>query len=222
MESDGFAALEDLIAEPQRHALRRAFDSIRVGAGRRDGLELTPVRELATEVINDPRLAGFARAFAVRAILFDKTPEANWLVTWHQDTTIPVRARREVAGFTSWSEKDGVPSVRPPAGVLESMLTVRVELDGSSGTNGPLRVVPGSHRGGILIREEIESVRAVGREIECLVPAGGALLMRPLLLHASSRASSPGRRRVVHLEFASDALPGGLEWHAAIGRRAVP
>ena len=37
--------------------------------------------------------------------------------------------------------------------------------------------------------------------------------MRPLLVHASSSCSKPEPRRVIHLEFASDELPDGLEWH---------
>jgi hypothetical protein len=36
--------------------------------------------------------------------------------------------------------------------------------------------------------------------------------MRPLILHASSAALEPRRRRVIHLEYAADTLPGELEW----------
>ena len=36
--------------------------------------------------------------------------------------------------------------------------------------------------------------------------------MRPLLVHASSPATVPSRRRVVHLEFAAAELPSPLEW----------
>lgn len=50
-----------------------------------------PVRELAEAVLGDT-------AFAVRGILFDKIPEANWKVPWHQDVTIAVRAREDVLG----------------------------------------------------------------------------------------------------------------------------
>jgi len=39
--------------------------------------------------------------------------------------------------------------------------------------------------------------------------------MRPLLLHASSKAQRPGRRRVLHLEFATRPLPAGLRFAAA-------
>ena len=46
----------------------------------------------------------------------------------------------------------------------------------------------------------------------CPVPAGGALLMRPLLQHASSKSSSGKPRRVLHFVFAPRALPHPLSW----------
>jgi hypothetical protein len=45
------------------------------------------------------------------------------------------------------------------------------------------------------------------------VPRGGVLLMRPLLLHASQKATRPARRRVIHLEYAACDLPSGLDWN---------
>jgi ectoine hydroxylase-related dioxygenase (phytanoyl-CoA dioxygenase family) len=47
----------------------------------------------------------------------------------------------------------------------------------------------------------------------CCLDAGDALIMRPLLLHASSPARKAHHRRVIHLEFApADLLPPGLHW----------
>ena len=40
--------------------------------------------------------------------------------------------------------------------------------------------------------------------------------MRPLLLHASSPSKVPGHRRVIHLDFASSPLPGGLYWFSEV------
>ena len=57
----------------------------------------------------------------------------------------------------------------------------------------------------------------VGGETVCTGKAGDVSLMRPLLLHASSRAVEPTHRRVLHLEFAAGPLPGGLEWQEAVG-----
>jgi ectoine hydroxylase-related dioxygenase (phytanoyl-CoA dioxygenase family) len=103
--------------------------------------------------------------------------------------------------------------VQPPAAVLERMLTVRVHLDPCGVENGPVRVLPGSHTHGRLGTEEIARWREGGAPVPCTCGRGGALVMRPLLLHASSPATLPAHRRVVHLEFAADDLPHGLDWH---------
>ncbi len=150
--------------------------------------------------------------FLVRSLFFDKTPEANWKVAWHQDLTIAVQNKIEVPGYNSWSMKDGVHHVQPPVSVLERMLTIRFHLDDCNQTNGALQVLPGSHLTGRLGAAQISEWRAKTESVVCAVPAGGALLMRPLLLHASSPALTPNHRRVIHLEYAADSLPAGLQW----------
>jgi ectoine hydroxylase-related dioxygenase (phytanoyl-CoA dioxygenase family) len=144
-------------------------------------------------------------------LLFDKPPEANWKVPWHQDLTIAVKEKRDTPGFGPWSIKAGVLHVQPPVAVLETMLAVRIHLDDCDESNGPLRVIPGSHLLGRLSTEQIREMSAPPA-VSCTVEAGGALLMRPLLLHASSASRSPLHRRVIHIEFASCDLPGELEW----------
>lgn len=150
----------------------------------------------------------------VRGILFDKTAGANWKVAWHQDLSIAVKRRLDVPGFGPWSLKAGVHHVQPPVTVLENMLTVRLHLDDCGEDNGPLKVLPGSHAHGVLAPEAVERWRQGHQPVACTARAGAAVLMRPLLLHASSSATRPGHRRVVHLEFAAAGLPGGLEWDA--------
>ncbi|HEX8130567.1 MAG TPA: phytanoyl-CoA dioxygenase family protein [Pyrinomonadaceae bacterium] len=231
VERAGFAVVPDVIDEGERAravaALERADDS--AGVRRRGGvyairnlldavpelrelIERTRVLTLASEVLGAP-------AFVVRSILFDKTPEANWKVAWHQDLSIAVRARRDAEGFGGWSEKAGITHVQPPAEILERMLTIRLNLDTSDEANAPLRVVPGSHLRGRLSADAIARVLERSTPVSCLVPRGGALLMRPLLLHASSASRTPERhRRVVHLEFAAGELPAGLEWSSGASR----
>jgi ectoine hydroxylase-related dioxygenase (phytanoyl-CoA dioxygenase family) len=153
-------------------------------------------------------------------LLFDKTPAANWSIGWHQDTAIAVREKVEAPGFFGWSVKAGVPHVHPPTQILESMITLRVHVDDCGEGNGPLRVIPGSHRHGRLSDEAIAK-RATGPEVICPLQAGGVLLMRPLILHASSPATTPQHRRVLHLEFAADPLPHGLEWYEPIALAAA-
>jgi hypothetical protein len=76
-----------------------------------------------------------AQAKPVRAILFDKTPLTNWALGWHQDRTIAVQRRAEVAGYGPWSIKAGLQHVAPPFDVLAGMITVRVHLDEVGATN---------------------------------------------------------------------------------------
>ena len=152
------------------------------------------------------------RARVVRGLLFDKTPDANWKIAWHQDLSIAVKHRIDVPGFVPWSVKAGVQHVQPPVDVLENMLTLRLHLADCGPENGPLNVLPGSHAAGVLKPAEIELWRTGHAPVPCHVRSGGAMLMRPLLLHASSSSTRAGHRRVIHLEFAASDLPGGLEW----------
>ncbi|MGI9073599.1 MAG: phytanoyl-CoA dioxygenase family protein [Bryobacteraceae bacterium] len=151
-------------------------------------------------------------AVPVRGLLFDKTAEANWLVPWHQDLTICVKSRIEVPGYGPWSVKAGVPHVQPPIGVLQKMIAIRIHLDRCDESNGALCVLPGTHLLGRLSAEDIANLRKSIYPVSCDVDRGGALLMKPLLLHASSVSEHPSHRRVIHIEYASCTLEGGLEW----------
>jgi ectoine hydroxylase-related dioxygenase (phytanoyl-CoA dioxygenase family) len=101
--------------------------------------------------------------------------------------------------------------------VLENMLSVRLHLDACGEENGALRVVPGSHQLGRIPEDEIPSARHNLPERVCAVGVGGALLMRPLLLHASSPSRAPEHRRVIHLDFAAVQLPLGMNWFSERG-----
>ena len=178
---------------------------------RRNILTLSEVQAIAT----DPRVLALTGVATVptRAIFFDKVPGANWHVGWHQDRAIAVAQRIELSGWGPWSVKAGVVHVLPPTEILEKMVTVRLHLDDCDKTNGPLRVIPGSHRHGILSQEQLAMLRQQTAEVVCTGPAGSAVVLSPLLLHASSPADSPKHRRVLHLEFAPEnLLPEGLSW----------
>jgi ectoine hydroxylase-related dioxygenase (phytanoyl-CoA dioxygenase family) len=221
----GFAILPNILATDLIESLGRAIDEAGDGQailrregtlyGMRDALRSLPeIRELANsaELLDLVRPVLGSDAFAVRGLLFDKTPGANWGVPWHQDLTIAVKERVEVVGFGPWTVKAGVTHVRPPVEVLEGMVTLRVHLDSCDALSGPLRVLPASHSLGRLGAEATRIRLERDAAVECLVEAGGVVMMRPLLLHASSAAISPSRRRVIHLEYAAAPLPGGLEW----------
>jgi ectoine hydroxylase-related dioxygenase (phytanoyl-CoA dioxygenase family) len=169
-----------------------------------------PMTEIIAELIPG--------AFPVRSIFFDKSPERNWHVAWHQDLSICVQERHDMPGFSAWSVKDGVQHVLPPRAVLEQMLTIRLHLDDCGVDNGPLQVIPGlqvspgSHRYGKRMAEDIALCKTKGPITTCVVPRGGAVIMKPLLLHSSRPATKPKNRRVLHIELASEPLPHPLEW----------
>jgi len=183
--------------------------------GVRDLLALEEIRRLseAGPVMSLVQAVVGAEARAVRGIFFDKTPAANWPVQWHQDLSIAVTEKKEIENWQGWSLKNGIPHVQPPTALLERMLTVRLHLDDCGADNGPLKVRPGTHNSGRLPRERISELATEVPEEICCLDAGDALIMRPLLLHASSPARKAHHRRVIHLEFApADLLPPGLHW----------
>jgi len=183
--------------------------------GLRNVLRLAPsvLRIMQHPVISDiVHSALGAGAFMVKGILFDKHPGSNWNVPWHQDLTVAVRERTVAAGYGPWSVKAGVIHVQPPVPILERMLAVRLHLDDCGDSDGPLRVLPGSHRHGEIAGQSLRAARERYPEVTCPVARGGLLAMRPLLLHASSRAATATRRRVLHLEFAACELAGRVTW----------
>jgi hypothetical protein len=212
----GFAILRSGLSAPELDALQDLFAE--AGHGQRNLLALPAIRSLAKSphLRNPVATILGPKARPVRGLFFDKTAEANWKVTWHQDLTIAVADRP--ADFTDptygpWSIKAGIPHVQPPIEILEQLLTVRLHLDAADATNGALNVLPRSHRSGRLSAEEIQAWRSQ-EAVCCVADRGDLLLMRPLLLHASGTASHPSHRRVIHIEYAAIDLPSPLEWQA--------
>lgn len=186
----------------------------RTKAGARHVLTTSLVRELAS----DRRLVDLAAQFvgpnavAFRATLFDKSPSANWLVAWHQDTALPVRRPVDDKGWGPWSTKAGVIHAHAPAWALETVVALRVSLDDSTESNGPLRVLPGSHRTGVLSDRDIARLAAEIEPVNCVAEAGSVVAMRPLLVHASSKSIDDHPRRVLHIDYAASLhLHGGIE-----------
>jgi ectoine hydroxylase-related dioxygenase (phytanoyl-CoA dioxygenase family) len=217
---DGFAVIQAVLSSDETDALARNLASQalqRSRAGARHILAVPAVAALA----RDPRLIELAanvlgcEPLPFGATLFDKSPDANWLVAWHQDTALPFVERREVAGWGPWSRKAGVDYAHAPAAALSKIVALRVHLDDSTSHNGPLRVLPGTHTLGVLSDEQI---RATARRIDgvaCTLERGGVVVMRPLLIHASSKATSESSRRVLHLQYAAGASFDGLQLRAA-------
>jgi ectoine hydroxylase-related dioxygenase (phytanoyl-CoA dioxygenase family) len=216
-DRDGYAIVPNALSPARVDEVLRALPTMFEKDGHGGLRNLLDILAVA-EVARDSGIRDIARVilgrgcFAVRALLFDKTPSANWKVAWHQDLTIAVAERREIPGFGPWSAKAGVLHVQPPTAILERMVAIRVHLDACREDNGPVRVLPGSHSIGKLAAAHVDAWRARIKAVTCLVPPGGLLVMRPLLLHASSPAAVPAHRRVLHFEFAVGELPDGVAW----------
>jgi hypothetical protein len=220
IEENGFVTIDPYLDLDLVNLLIRSITDLHLNPGRagmRNLLELLPsVGRLAQSQeirsLVEPILGDAARV--VRGIFFDKQPSANWKVPWHQDRTIAVKDRLDMPDYHPWSMKAGIHHVQPPLAILEQMLTVRIHLDKTDKSNGALKVIPGSHCHGKLTDIEIDLWKQASPGISCNLEPGGVLLMRPLLLHASSMATIPSHRRVIHLEYASHPLPSGLEWYS--------
>jgi ectoine hydroxylase-related dioxygenase (phytanoyl-CoA dioxygenase family) len=173
-------------------------------AGLRNLMSLDFVRDLA----NSECLVQLAKEIhgkpmiPYKATLFSKTGKANWLVAWHQDTALPLERFEKREGWGATSRKGGILFAQAPSSALEKVIALRIHLDSSTEQNGPLRVLPGSHRFGILSGEQIDGMSCDTGGVDCLVGKGGVIAMSPLLLHASSKSVVDLPRRVLHIEYA--------------------
>jgi hypothetical protein len=184
----------------------------------RPGLRIHRIAELSPLLAPDGTVgriaAGFLSASArpVRAILFDKSEATNWALGWHQDRTIAVVERIDVAGFGPWSVKGGIPHVEPPIEILQSMITLRVHLDPVDEDNAPLLVAPGSHRVGRIPENRIDAIVGECGRYACLAKRGDIWAYSTLILHTSEAARRPRRRRVLQVDYSIADLPGGLQF----------
>lgn len=203
----GFALHERVFSNQECDALLDATASFplrRSRAGARHLLAHPAIAALASDsrllVISREHLG--RRAIPFRATLFEKSTATNWLIPWHQDTALPLAAPFEAAGWGPWSVKAGTHYAHAPASALERVIALRVHLDACTSGNGPLRVIPHSHRNGVLTDEEVLEYVAGHDAVESHAPRGGVIAMRPLLIHSSSKAQKSGPRRVLHIEYA--------------------
>ncbi len=162
------------------------------------------------KVAEDKRLINFAekflgkKAIPFRATLFDKSLLNNWLVTWHQDTALPLKSYFDDKAWGPWSKKEGILYAHAPTWALSQIVALRLHLDAATSENGPLKIIPYSHLLGVLSDEEVLSYSKSSSSIECLVDKAGVLAMSPLLIHCSSKAKSDNPRRVLHIEYTTN------------------
>lgn len=215
LEASGAQLFRGILSDCEVEALRSALqphDFERAGSRlhNMEGLRLWLGTGGAIRHIVVSRLG--PAAAPVRAILFDKSAGSNWALSWHQDRTIAVAKRAEVARFVNWNRKGGVDHVEPPFHLIERMITVRIHLDPVSSENAPLLISPGTHRLGRITENDIAEVVERHGCVECLAQPGDVWLYRTPIVHASRRATKPARRRVLQVDYSADALPHPLRW----------
>ena len=217
IEENGFAVAPGLFSSDCMDRLLEAIDRLaprRSRAGIRHALGLAPVAGIArqAQVIGLARAVIGPEAFPFRATLFDKSPQSNWLVVWHQDTALPLGRRIDAPGWGPWSVKEGIHYAHAPAAALAQVLALRIHLDESTPGNGPLRVLPRTHLLGVLNDDRLHELSTRIVPLDCVVPKGGVVAMRPLAVHASSKSQADMPRRVLHIEYAaSDSIAAPLE-----------
>lgn len=195
-----------------QHMRAQAWNEEKVHAIRRLLIEMPSLKHL----LFNPNLIRIIRtidpqAFLIKSMYFDKAPQSNWYVTWHQDLTINLAEKVKNPNFDSWTQKGDTLSACPPEEMLHNIFTIRIHLDDTDETNGALKILPASHRKRFT-DQEIQTITQNSLPYVCEVGAGGIHVMKPLLLHSSAKSTQPQRRRVIHLEFTSMDLPEGLAW----------
>lgn len=227
LEADGYAVIENVLTATHIQEITRMMKQVDDhNANFRRSADLFAVRKFlqevppVLEVLKESGLflnlsAEFGENyFIVKSIYFDKPAASNWFVAYHQDLTISVAEKIETAGFGPWTVKPGQFAVQPPAALLEDNFTLRIHLDDTTLHNGALRVIAGSHKNGVCRTEHMQHLQQSETSVD--VGAGGMMLMKPLLLHASGRTTNNKPRRVIHLELSRTQLPHPLRWSEAI------
>mgnify|MGYP003575512939 FL=1 len=221
----GFSIINNIYSPDKVEALCSAIDNLNTSNPLfRKSKDLFAIRQFMKEapelkpLIFTPELEQVIRSvsgdncFLVKSIYFDKPPQSNWFVAYHQDLTISVKEKIAADGFENWTVKHQQFAVQPPLAILEDNFTIRIHLDDTTAANGALKVIPGSHLKGIY---RPETLAKNGEPIYCEVNRGGIMIMKPLLMHASDRTINEQRRRVIHLEFSRTNLPKGMVWAEA-------
>ncbi len=206
---DGYLALENILAIDELNALKQQLVNIDVtGAGSRELLSERWCQTLANQLKNHPVLSTILpnESKAIQCTYFQKSSEKNWLVPLHQDLSIPVKEQFTKEGFTGWSKKQGALFVQPPSTITNQIIAVRLHIDDCLQAHGPLKVVPTSHQLGRIPERQWVAIRDEKGEKECTVNAGGVVIMSPLILHSSSKASHANGRRVLHFLFVPESL----------------
>lgn len=208
-KENGFLILENILPKPILADIEYALKGFNLqNAGSRELLTEPWCCLLANQLKTNALLNNILpkEPIAIQCTFFQKTIDKNWLVPLHQDLSIPLKEKLALDGFSGWSTKQGITFAQPPAGVLEEIVAVRIHLDDCHEEHGALKVVSGTHLSGRIAEKDWTAIRDKKGEQLCSVNAGGAIIMRPLILHSSSKAEKANGRRVLHFLFVPKTL----------------
>lgn len=220
---NGFTIIENIYSEEEINQILLTIDNTdKTKETFRKSADLFAIRQFLKEIpeaknlVFNNKLKNLIRKmfgenfFVVKSIYFDKPETSNWYVPYHQDLTISVDKKLEIKNFGPWTTKPNQFAVQPPIDLLENIYTVRIHLDNTDENNGALRVIPKSHLKKIYKPETIDWTKE--KETICNAMKGGVMIMKPLILHSSSRTINNKKRRVIHIELSDQELPTELNW----------
>ena len=217
-DQNGFNVIKGLVNIDEVEGLRSAVSNL-IGENRSGSIRnIEQKSDLVREFVVSERVMQIVKSYIgntaklARTILFNKTKYKNWAVAWHQDKTTAVSKSFKDDAWTNWTVKGDVVHAQPPLQVFEKMITLRLHLDETDNTNGCLQVIPQSHKMGILRQSEVNKIVSRSKVLSCCVNAGDILLMHPLLLHASNKATQNCTRRILHMEFSSYQLSDDIQY----------
>lgn len=200
LRQSGYCVTERLFNESELSDMECELSSIKT-AGERHMLNHTwcsSVSEAIQKKLAD-QLPDMAHLKPIQCTYFQKNENTNWHVSWHQDRSLPISADENPQGISRI--KAGQRYHQPSQEDLDRVIAIRLSLDGCNLMNGGLKVLPGSHKEGILSENKILALdKKITHEIPD-VARGCTLIMRPLLLHASSKSKSGALRRVLHFTY---------------------
>ncbi|MCC9711764.1 phytanoyl-CoA dioxygenase family protein [Streptomyces sp. MNU76] len=182
------AAVPDLITHnPEATLANKGNGDVRLVFGPHQASETYAAVMRLPRVLEPARqlLGGDVYAHQTKVTLNTRQGNEGWV--WHQD-------------YAFWRSRDRVPG--------PDILSAAVFLDDVTHVNGPLFIVPGSHRGGlletedgVLDRERITEVCTVNGIDVPTGPAGSVLYFHGSAVHGSPGNITPFDRRIFYITY---------------------
>ncbi|MCH9696460.1 MAG: hypothetical protein K0U72_18230 [Gammaproteobacteria bacterium] len=207
-DSRGYICLADVMSVESLNDIKSYLESSSTTrAGDRRLLDHSWCRDLAGTIRDhlECRKLIAGNYVATLCTYFDKSADSNWGVASHRDLSVPVKRKFCRQSWKNWTVKQGIPHVQPPTQFLLGMFAIRLNIDHSTAENGALIVSPCSH--------QTETADPPSVVVEGLPRS--ALMMSPMLVHASRKSTNGTDRRVLHFLFGPSQQSSPVEWFYA-------